>query len=713
MLCIENNETRGQALLLIESLRAFGGRFARCPVFAVAPRPGLGVDAATRKRLDELEAIYHEAALNTDCPEYGSANRLYAAAWAARTSPAETLFVLDSDTLFLGEPEPLGAEWDLAVRPVDVKGATSEGSDDPFDSYWASMCGLAGMAIEALPFVETVLDRRRVRASYNGGYAVVRRSSGILERAADLFSRSVAADLRPYKDMPGHRVFASTGAVAPRAGEYWGSNQAALAIAAWATTRRVRLLDRRFNVPLHELADGARWSEDWANLGPLHLHYHWLLRAGHRDLAYATMTRLGVADERLAWLRGRAARVDRGGAQVSERAERLERSERSERPERGQRLARTSRPLIVTGMHRSATSLVANLLQRSGVEIGDQLMGPGLGNPRGHFEDRDFYRLHEEMLAAQGTTALAATDELALPLDDAFAERAMLLVERRAAHASWGWKDPRTCLFLEFWDELVPDARYLFLYRHPVEVALSLRRRSTDAEIQLDPWAGIRAWEVSNRRLLGFFDRHPGRCFLAQVPALTLDLGDFLRRVGGKLGLALGESAAAELFFPAELTTDLALQASSPAWEALIPEALALYRRLESAADLPSQPLLAGAAPSPMVTQDALDALERLGRELRATPPLRPPAGAGTSVAMATGRWAVVERRRLGALLAELAAQRRTVAELQRGVAVASSRRDELAAALASIEQSRGHRLVAAAWRLLARLRRAGRPSAG
>src|SRR5690349_1271713 len=74
VLCIEDNETRPQALLLIESLRLFGGRFARSPVFAVAPRAGLGIDSATRRRLEALGATYHEAPLNSVCPEYGSAN---------------------------------------------------------------------------------------------------------------------------------------------------------------------------------------------------------------------------------------------------------------------------------------------------------------------------------------------------------------------------------------------------------------------------------------------------------------------------------------------------------------------------------------------------------------------------------------------------------------------------------------------------------------
>ena len=80
---------------------------------------------------------------------------------------------------------------------------------------------------------------------YNGGYAVVRRESGVLDSTADLFTRSVEANLRPRKGHEGIREFASTGFVSSAAAEYWGSNQAAFAVAAWSATRRVRQLDAR------------------------------------------------------------------------------------------------------------------------------------------------------------------------------------------------------------------------------------------------------------------------------------------------------------------------------------------------------------------------------------------------------------------------------------------------------------------------------------
>jgi hypothetical protein len=305
VLCIESNAILHQALLLIESIRTFGGRHRGAEIFAIAPRAALGVDGATRTRLKELAATYHEAPLNTPCPHYGSANRLYAAAWAAESSAATTLIVLDSDTLILDEPELLGEDNDVAARPVDFKGSTTTGPGDEFEPYWQSLCELASFPLEGLPFVETTMDRRQVRASYNGGYSAVRRETGILQRAADIFTRSVAADIRPYKTHVGFHMHASTGCVSDLAAEYWGSVQAAFSIASWSTTRRFRTLDRRYNVPLHSLAEEKTWSTAWAGIAPVHVHYHWMLDPEHRARAVAVLGRLGVPSDRLDWIAAR------------------------------------------------------------------------------------------------------------------------------------------------------------------------------------------------------------------------------------------------------------------------------------------------------------------------------------------------------------------------------------------------------------------------
>ena len=91
VLCIERNAICDQALMLIESIRDFAGRHRDAEILTVAPRAGLGVDDATRARLDRLGARYYEAPLNTHCQPYGGANRLYAADWAAEKGSALSL----------------------------------------------------------------------------------------------------------------------------------------------------------------------------------------------------------------------------------------------------------------------------------------------------------------------------------------------------------------------------------------------------------------------------------------------------------------------------------------------------------------------------------------------------------------------------------------------------------------------------------------------
>jgi tetratricopeptide (TPR) repeat protein len=303
VLCIENNAIRPQALLLCESIRTFGGRHGNARIVAVAPRPGLGVDAETQAMLRDLAVDYVDEPLNLSCQEYGSANRVFAAGWAERQVASEFVVVLDSDTVFLGEPE-LPDDADFAARPVDTKGSATCGPGDPFEAYWRALAELGGVPLDRLPFLTTTISGDRVRASYNGGLVVARRALGIMAQWAALFEASIRANLTPHGD-GSHNVFASTGFVGPAAARWWGSNQAALALAAWSRTSRIALYDARYNVPLHMLVEQRPLDPVWRHPRPVHVHYHWLFFDRWAPTALATLAELGVADDRVAWLRAR------------------------------------------------------------------------------------------------------------------------------------------------------------------------------------------------------------------------------------------------------------------------------------------------------------------------------------------------------------------------------------------------------------------------
>src|SRR5262245_47709561 len=133
--------------------------------------------------------------------------------------------------------------------------------------------------------------------------------------------------------------------------------------------------------------------------------------------------------------------------------------------------------IVTTGMHRSGTSLASSLLQAAGVHVGERLLAANVANPHGFFEDVDFYEFHEHLLRARGQSYLYVDDAFTFDPTADDLERARQLIGARAHRPCWGWKDPRTSLFLEFWDQQLPDASYLFVYRHPMAVLLSLLRR--------------------------------------------------------------------------------------------------------------------------------------------------------------------------------------------------------------------------------------------
>jgi hypothetical protein len=54
--------------------------------------------------------------------------------------------------------------------------------------------------------------------------------------------------------------------------------------------------------------------------------------------------------------------------------------------------------LILTGMHRSGTSLMASLVQAMGIHVGDRLLAGDSFNAPGYFEDEDFLEFQRRVL---------------------------------------------------------------------------------------------------------------------------------------------------------------------------------------------------------------------------------------------------------------------------------------------------------------------------
>jgi predicted O-methyltransferase YrrM len=243
--------------------------------------------------------------------------------------------------------------------------------------------------------------------------------------------------------------------------------------------------------------------------------------------------------------------------------------------------------LLITGMHRSGTSLVSHLLQSAGVHVGDNLIAANVANPRGYFEDVDFYEFHEQLLHARGESYLHADADLVFQPSEAESERARQLIAARSSRRLWGWKDPRTSLFLDFWRELLPQARYLFVYRHPLDVLLSLLRRGEFDE-HPNLLAGLQAWQTYNTKIANFYDRHPDECLLVHIDGIVNQVEHFSQFLQGKLQLdfQLQQESFDQIFHTGELRNVTFPPVVERILKKLQPGVMDLYHRLNACADL-------------------------------------------------------------------------------------------------------------------------------
>ncbi|MEO1340239.1 MAG: sulfotransferase, partial [Cyanobacteria bacterium J06635_13] len=198
----------------------------------------------------------------------------------------------------------------------------------------------------------------------------------------------------------------------------------------------------------------------------------------------------------------------------------------------------TNSVIIITGMHRSGTSLTASLLQSAGVYLGDRLMSADSGNAKGYFEDWDFVELHQQILTSQSLNSAGWTTQSEIEILSQYQAAAQELLATRQQQKIWGWKDPRTTLFLDFWLKQIPHAKYVFVYRSPWEVLDSLFRRG-DAIFAQDPDFALTQWCHYNQAILDFSQRHSEQCLLFEVDQIVADTQSMVNLINRKWNMQL------------------------------------------------------------------------------------------------------------------------------------------------------------------------------
>jgi hypothetical protein len=300
VLIAEAGILEAQALLLCESIRRFTGAYSQSAITVVSPRRARRPSLATLRRLEQLQAEYLPIEIDGCCPEYGPSYRVHTLAHVERRPGPPIIIQLDSDTLFVAEPDFSLNGSAAAARPVDVQGMCTTGPGDSFDDYWRRLCALVGVDYEAVPIVETTIGHQAVRASYNAGLIAAQRACGLFQRTEDIFNRLVAEGMKPWT-ADGPIISTGTGIISGAATAYWGTSQAAFSLAAVAGHHTVRLLPATHNFPLH-LPDSLAAPIP----KPLiHIHYHGLFSADSADANPILSEKLKLPADVTEWLEAR------------------------------------------------------------------------------------------------------------------------------------------------------------------------------------------------------------------------------------------------------------------------------------------------------------------------------------------------------------------------------------------------------------------------
>ena len=208
--------------------------------------------------------------------------------------------------------------------------------------------------------------------------------------------------------------------------------------------------------------------------------------------------------------------------------------------------------LIITGFHRSGTSLAAQMLHDAGVPMALDMVGANATNPDGHFEDQVSLEMHDRLLQSAGSNWMYH-GECPLEKKAEWQTEIAAYIARRQHDSSvlWGLKDPRLSLFLPQWHQaLGGSGHFVIMFRHWALCVQSLLERHSlflahylyrgqnmqdNAIFWQRPQLAARMWLAYNRAILAFAKKHPDNCLLlaqeqlvegfALIPRINQDFG--------------------------------------------------------------------------------------------------------------------------------------------------------------------------------------------
>tara|TARA_B110000438_G_scaffold279731_1_gene304400 strand:+ start:137 stop:976 length:840 start_codon:yes stop_codon:yes gene_type:complete len=150
-------------------------------------------------------------------------------------------------------------------------------------------------------------------------------------------------------------------------------------------------------------------------------------------------------------------------------------------------------PLVVSGMHRSGTSLVSRILIKNGVNLGlykdtneesiffqrlnrwiMSCLGSSWDNPK-NFNSINNNDLQIIIDRLEEVISSKFSNSLYFGFTNIFLNKNFSKYENK-----WGWKDPSNIYTATVWKNIFPDLKIINLTRNPIDVSISLLNRQSE-----------------------------------------------------------------------------------------------------------------------------------------------------------------------------------------------------------------------------------------
>ncbi len=238
--CVESGPLERQTIQLAESIRTWGGRFSKCPILAVTPRKGFGLQKKTRAAFDRLQVTHHAFNGVHNAPWYNPMNKPAALTAAESLASTEMITWMDSDTLVIREPNELELQndEDFTAMPGSYRFDIASTERNEHESFW-NMClkrhGIDPALFPSIPAQPG--EQGQIRMYWQGGAFSYRRSLRLGKEHFALSKKQV--DLQTASE---------------HSGAYF-TEQIGLALAVFRKSMRYRVLPASHNFAINALAE--------------------------------------------------------------------------------------------------------------------------------------------------------------------------------------------------------------------------------------------------------------------------------------------------------------------------------------------------------------------------------------------------------------------------------------------------------------------------